>query len=408
MKKIILITDDYNNNEEFIKPELSYLLLEFDVTIISSSDIVDDKIYVNNHCVRHIKVNHVFNLTFTIFDILKIFVKKEILTEIYNIFKSRVRIIFRLKNSIEYYLAAQNFYRFLKRNKLLNKNTNAIFYTYWFNSRTLALSLNRKKHPNIKLITRVHGYDLYNERNKFGRQQFKPLMDANIDKIVFVSSYGKEYYLNAFNISSSLEKYVVHKLGVINNFGLNPFKKSSIFNIVSCSNLIELKRVDLIIRGLSEIENFSVNWTHFGDGVKANELIDLANKLLSKKQNITYVFKGFTPNEEIHHYYQNNSVDCFITTSSTEGCPVSIQEALSYGIPIIGTNVGGIPETINNNGILLNRNPTSKEISEAMASIYYSPTTTIETYRLNSRNLWSELYNPDINHRNFVKSLMNL
>ena len=63
--------------------------------------------------------------------------------------------------------------------------------------------------------------------------------------------------------------------------------------------------------------------------------------------------------------------DSFITTSSTEGLPVSIQEAMAAGIPIIGTNVGGIPEMIDGNGVLLSANPSNKEVAEAILRIYY-------------------------------------
>ncbi len=48
-----------------------------------------------------------------------------------------------------------------------------------------------------------------------------------------------------------------------------------------------------------------------------------------------------------------NKCDVFVLPSYTEGVPISILEALSYGDFIIATNVGGIPEIVNSdNGIL--------------------------------------------------------
>ena len=47
--------------------------------------------------------------------------------------------------------------------------------------------------------------------------------------------------------------------------------------------------------------------------------------------------------------------DIFVTTSVSDGTPVSLLEAMSSGLPCIATSVGGIPEWITNgeNGILI-------------------------------------------------------
>ncbi|NCO54621.1 MAG: glycosyltransferase, partial [Bacteroidetes bacterium] len=49
-------------------------------------------------------------------------------------------------------------------------------------------------------------------------------------------------------------------------------------------------------------------------------------------------------------------VDLFINVSESEGIPVSIMEALSAGIPVIATNVGGTNEIVNNDvGFLIDK-----------------------------------------------------
>ena len=55
---------------------------------------------------------------------------------------------------------------------------------------------------------------------------------------------------------------------------------------------------------------------------------------------------GHYPNEELLRYYGSNHVDLFINTSSTEGVPVSIMEAQSFGIPVIATDTGGVKEVV--------------------------------------------------------------
>jgi glycosyltransferase involved in cell wall biosynthesis len=45
--------------------------------------------------------------------------------------------------------------------------------------------------------------------------------------------------------------------------------------------------------------------------------------------------------------------DVFVLPSYNEGLPISILEAMSYGCAIISTPVGGIPEVVRENGILV-------------------------------------------------------
>lgn len=59
--------------------------------------------------------------------------------------------------------------------------------------------------------------------------------------------------------------------------------------------------------------------------------------------------------------YLFNSADCLILPSYNEGLPISVLEAMSYSLPIISTNVGGIPEILKNgqNGYIME--PGNKE-----------------------------------------------
>lgn len=64
-------------------------------------------------------------------------------------------------------------------------------------------------------------------------------------------------------------------------------------------------------------------------------------------------FVGWLENTKKSYWLQN--ADIYILPSYIEGLPISILEAMSYGKPIISTNVGGIPEIVipNRNGFLL-------------------------------------------------------
>lgn len=84
-----------------------------------------------------------------------------------------------------------------------------------------------------------------------------------------------------------------------------------------------------------------------GDVVQVNEIIK-QNDL----ENIA-VFQGWVNGEKKERLL--NMADAYILPSYNEGLPISILEAMSYSLPIISTNVGGIPEILKNgeNGFIM-------------------------------------------------------
>ena len=73
-----------------------------------------------------------------------------------------------------------------------------------------------------------------------------------------------------------------------------------------------------------------------------------------------------------------NWADVFILPSRNEGLPISILEAMSYGMPVISTPVGGIPEVVSDkNGVLVTPS-NDKEIMDAMLLFVNNPTEIIK------------------------------
>ena len=62
---------------------------------------------------------------------------------------------------------------------------------------------------------------------------------------------------------------------------------------------------------------------------------------------------------QLNFYY--SSADYFIITSNKEANPIVIVEALSYGMPVLSTDVGGIKEIINSNDYGLLSSPNNLE-----------------------------------------------
>ena len=108
-------------------------------------------------------------------------------------------------------------------------------------------------------------------------------------------------------------------------------------------------------------------------------------------------------------YYQNNNPDLFINVSSSEGVPVSFMEAMSCGIPVIATNVGGSSEIVNiDNGYLLSSNPLPAEVAEAISTFYHLNLEEKNKKRLAAYNTWEENYNAKKNYTQFAEEILSL
>lgn len=408
--QLIIFTDQFpygNGEKSFVGPEVDYLSRFHDITIVCTvGDETVNLVPLVSKLPNNVKVarfntikSHevVLQLVPTLFD-------RFLFTEIKDIIRERKKIIGRIWASYKYLVAARVMHKRFYKRGLFNNASNKIFYTFWMAPYSLAVAIQKRSNNEMpfRFISRVHNYDLYNERAKCGRQPFQKIKARYCDKILFVSPNNLEYFIKNFMTTEpepKLDRCVVARLGCFPYTGDLPKKTSEIIRIVSCSYVKKIKRVEIIAKALAELGDMNVEWIHFGDGPLLDEV-----KKISRKANINAHFPGFLDNKAIHEYYQNNYVDLFITTTQAEGSPVSIQEAMSYGIPIIGTNVGGIPEQINGNGFLLSENPTVSEVVEAVRSFISLTDAEKHSMRARSKEIWKEKYDLSRN----LRSLNNL
>ena len=120
------------------------------------------------------------------------------------------------------------------------------------------------------------------------------------------------------------------------------------------------------------------------------------------------VFLGDVDNSEIMEYYSNSSVDVFVSLTESEGLPVSMMEAQSYGIPIVSTNVGGISEIVidSKTGFLLNADPTLEEFIDKMI-FFMKHDSNEQKMRNDSYQNWLDNFDAKTNHLKFVEQISN-
>lgn len=396
-----------NGEKTFIMPELPYLLEQFDITILArvsnetgqeDETKLDESIKVLKYVARPLTGKEI------VAGSIKAVLSLTMLREITEIICERKNIKVRIAESLSFYLHAQKYKKWLEKNRIIIPDKKAVFYSYWSDYFHMSAIMLKKKYPSLKVISRLHGMDLYNERHVGGRQPFKKIMDLKTEKLVFACEYGMKYYIRQFTDKKSKSKYEVCRLGTDEIKKVPSQLRHNSFCLVSCSNVIPLKRVEIIVDALSRIRDFNIKWVHFGDGESLEGIKKKASEKIS--DNITVQFVGHAENKKIREFYENNQVDCFITTSSTEGgCPVSITEAMSASIPVIGTCVGGITEMINGNGVLLPENPTIIEVEKAIREIYSLDDEQKQKMCNRSLEIWRQFFDERNNAQHIVKIL---
>lgn len=92
---------------------------------------------------------------------------------------------------------------------------------------------------------------------------------------------------------------------------------------------------------------------------KDGTLDDVLQLINTYKLQDSVEITGVLSKEEWHE--KSEDYDIFINTTNVDNTPISIIEAMALGLPIVSTNVGGLPYLIENNrdGILVDKNNSS-------------------------------------------------
>lgn len=276
-----------------------------------------------------------------------------------------------------------------------------VIYSYWFNVWTMVLLFAKELGLHrLPVLTRAHGGDLDEQQRKSGYFPFRSLEMQMIDRVVTVSEYGQKLLASQYPFAAA--KIGMSHLGV-SDHGMNPAEKLPVFRIVTCSFVYGLKRLHLIPQILRQL-SFPVEWIHFGEGELLDEL-----KLQAKAlpPNITVSFKGLVPNQDILNYYAANHVDLFMNVSELEGIPVSIMEAISFGIPVTGCRICGVPEIVNERtGFLFEKDFVVEEAALKIRDYHHKPEEEQARFRAGVRQFWKENFNASVNYPRFIEEYL--
>lgn len=117
--------------------------------------------------------------------------------------------------------------------------------------------------------------------------------------------------------------------------------------IIAVGRLNKMKGFDLLIQAVAGIKT-QCQLVIAGDGPEKENLENLA-KMLGIEGKVLLL--GRLEKEQLIHFYQESSIFCM--SSYNEGMSNAMLEAIACGLPVVTTQVGGVAELINGNGIIV-------------------------------------------------------
>lgn len=185
------------------------------------------------------------------------------------------------------------------------------------------------------------------------------------------------------------ELNIHQKMNLRENLGIRSDEKVLFF----CGRIIKEKGIRELILAFNKISNKNVKLLVAGSSNFGQETLTSFEKevfeLIGKNDNIVYL--GFVDNKEVHKYYR--IADIFIMPSIWEEPAGLVNiEAILCDTPIIATNMGGIPEYVNEDvGMLVKK--TDSFVDDLASTIEYllNHDEILEIMRMNCSNYKNDI-----------------
>ncbi len=404
MKELILITSSFpkDNGEPFLKNEYPYLKEKFDkIDFVVVSNTIPNDLQVSTfdeHDVVEMRINTTPKVKLIVSGIFNRLFWRE---SIYILSNIKLRYFFSSLKVAIVSLDNAKLIRRVLQNKLASSQSNSVvIYSYWGDGGAIAAAQLADDPKVHKVVTRVHGWDVYFEIHSPPYLPFRSFLQKKCDAIYPISAKGKLTIENVWKVPS--DNVTIERLGV--NVHKNVGRREDgVFTVMSCSNVIPLKRVQLIAEAILEI-NLPIKWIHFGDGTEFTKVTDLVEKRKLAHHDIALV--GKVDHSIVLDFYKKFRVDLFVNVSTSEGIPVAIMEAMSHGTPVLATDVGGTSEIVDNdNGELLKVDIQPDELAARIISFYHLSTEEQDRKRECAFETCRLVYDAKTNFDRFANSL---
>jgi len=251
--------------------------------------------------------------------------------------------------------------QFISVNKTIKRKKIDIIHAHWSFPQGL-IGLACKYIHNIPYIVTIHGSDIYG-------LNFPILSKLNrlILRHAAACTVNSEETARATKRLSRLKNVQIVPMGV--DTGLFNKKNTKRFSsndrigektILFVGRLIDLKGVNYLLKAMPKVLSMfpATKLLIVGKGPERIRLEKIAADLGIEK---SVLFIGEIPHNELVGYYAKADVfvlpSCMNYAGETEGLGVVLLEAMACGVPVVGSNTGGIPHVIKDGitGVLSNQ-----------------------------------------------------
>jgi glycosyltransferase involved in cell wall biosynthesis len=250
----------------------------------------------------------------------------------------------------------------------------------------------KKKLPEVPFVLNLQeGKELSKQWSAV--QYWRPKIIKAADKVTVISKYLEDYVgslgidmkkiqliPNGVDLNKFGKEFSYGELDEVKNkLGIKPYEKI----ILTSSRLEKKNNVENLIEAMNHVSS-DVKLIIVGDGSLRGQLETMA------KDNVLFV--GTVSHEDLPKYMAISNI--FVRPSISEGLGTAFLEAMAAGLPIVGTNVGGIPDFLKDSQTGLFCTTESKSIAEKI-NLLLKDNDLRNRISENARKLVSEKYQWD-------------
>lgn len=180
----------------------------------------------------------------------------------------------------------------------------------------------QKRYPNFRKNINASNVSLINFDDNVIKNRLDKIRKSDLSKKTIIGTIG------AIDVKYKGQETIIKTLGLLKKQGLNNFE----YQIVGGGNQKYLKKI--------------------ADKYKVNDQVK---------------FLGTMPHNLVFSWL--DKIDLYVQPSKTEGLPRALIEAMSRGLPAIGTDVGGIPELLEKKYTFSKYRKSEKELENILKTI---------------------------------------